>query len=544
MASLAPISGTLDQRKAKHLLRRASYNLEKASIESFVGKTISEAITVLTTAQAYLWTEPYDPLPTSNPDGYWLSSSAHPNTFTGQGRKRKVIASWWWFNGIKQSTLKHKLTFFLHTSFTVSKDSGSGTSTHFYDHLRLLEHYAYGNIKTLAKKITFDNSMLNYLDNTSNNANNPNENYAREFLELFTILKGPQIANGDYTNYTEVDVQQAAKVFSGIKTMADRSIIDPDTNLPKGRIAIGQHDSNDKTFSHAFNNQIISGGNTEQTIVDELDEFVEMIFAQDATAKSFCRKLYRFFIKNEITQEIETDIITPLATELKNNNYELLPTVKSLLSSEHFFDMDDSDSTDEIFGSQVKSPLQLVSEMSSHFDLNIPDPTTQSFDFFRFFSFVHDHFLLSSGMHLFSPDSVAGYPAHYQEPDYDRHWFSSNTVLGRYKLIESLITGRNKIGNNSLIRAQLDIVLYINDHMANPSDANALITELSELLYPESIDQERKDYFAENLLEGFPAYYWTDAWVNYTSTMDDMVVRSRLDALITAMMNAAEFQLI
>ena len=56
--------------------------------------------------------------------------------------------------------------------------------------------------------------MLNYLDNTQNNANNPNENYAREFLELFTITKGEQVGEGDYTNYTELDVQQAARVNS------------------------------------------------------------------------------------------------------------------------------------------------------------------------------------------------------------------------------------------------------------------------------------------------------------------------------------------
>ena len=54
--------------------------------------------------------------------------------------------------------------------------------------------------------------MLRYLDNTENNATNPNENYAREFLELFTILKGAQISEGNYTNYTEIDIQQAAKV--------------------------------------------------------------------------------------------------------------------------------------------------------------------------------------------------------------------------------------------------------------------------------------------------------------------------------------------
>ena len=77
--------------------------------------------------------------------------------------------------------------------------------------------------------------MLDYLDNTQNNKNNPNENYAREYLELFTILKGEQIGEGNYTNYTEIDIQQAAKVFSGFKKKYDRNgSIDSDTNLPMG----------------------------------------------------------------------------------------------------------------------------------------------------------------------------------------------------------------------------------------------------------------------------------------------------------------------
>ena len=120
--------------------------------------------------------------------------------------------------------------------------------------------------------------MLNYLDNTQNNANNPNENYAREFLELFTITKGQQIAVGDYTTYTETDVQQAAKVFTGFKTKLDRTIIDPDTNIPMGRLSVNNHDQNDKTFSHAFNNYVLTGGTNESTIFQELHEFVDMIF--------------------------------------------------------------------------------------------------------------------------------------------------------------------------------------------------------------------------------------------------------------------------
>ena len=543
MASLSPISGVLGLRKAKHLLRRASFAYHKDTVNTFANLNINDALNNLSSVETNAWEEPYDPLPTDNPDAFWLSSSELPNTFNGQGRKRRIVASWWWYNALNQNNLKYKLAFFLHTSFTVSKDDGSGTSTHFYDHIRLLDFYAYGNLKTLAKKITFDNSMLLYLDNTTNNANNPNENYAREFLELFTILKGPQVADGDYTNYTELDIQEAAKVFSGIKIQYDRSIIDPDTNLPKGRISINNHNSSNKTFSHAFNNQTITGGNSQETIIDELDAFVEMIFEKEATAKSFCRKLYRYFVKSEISEEIENDIIVPLAAELINNDYELLPTVKRLLSSEHFFGNDIALETDKIIGSIVKSPLQMVSEISTCFELEFANPSTNNIDFYQFFNFVHNYFLASSGLILFSPDSVAGYPAHYQEPDYDRHWFSSNTVLGRYKLIESFVSGRNKIGNNGLIYAQLDFVNYVRNHSTNPSDAISLITELTDLLYPESIDSDRKNYFTENLLEGFPSYYWTNAWSEYLSSNDDSVVKARLEALFSALINATEFQL-
>ena len=155
MASLSPLSEILNFRKAKHLLRRASYSLDKDSINALVGLPIEEAINLFSNTDSNTWNEPYDPLPLDSPDGNWLSSTELPNTFNNQGRKRRIISSWWWYNALNQRTLKHKLTFFLHTSFTVSKDGGTGTSTHFYDHLQLLDFYAYGNIKTLTKKITF-----------------------------------------------------------------------------------------------------------------------------------------------------------------------------------------------------------------------------------------------------------------------------------------------------------------------------------------------------------------------------------------------------
>ncbi len=562
MASLTPLTEVLGYRRAKHLLRRASFTYTKDQIDIFASKTPLEAVNLLFSSTTnFLEYGPYDPRDTDN--GFWTALSIPYANISGDVRKRTQVCGWWWYNAIKETSLKHKLTFFLHTCFTVGKDSNSGKSTHFYDHLCLLEYYSYGNIKELAKKITLDNSMLIYLDNTSNNANNPNENYAREFLELFTILKGPQIGDGNYTNYTEIDVQNAAKVFSGYKRNLERSlIIDPETNIPTGYLNIAKHDASDKEFSSAFN-QTITGGVDEAGALQELDDFVEMVFGQQATSISYCRKLYRFFVKSEISSEVENDIITPLAQLMVAENYEMIPVITKLLTSQHFYDKDDSDDTDNIIGAIVKSPLQLFSEVVTLFNLEMPEPPNPTnpnnpFDnpgdpianpdgadqfYVTFFQrFVHNSFLNGAGFDFFNPDSVAGYPAMYQEPDYDRHWFRSNTLIARYKMIESLIAGKNTITSGTIF-ATLDTISFVENNISDPSDSILLVIELSDLLYPESISTERVNYFVNSLIDGYNEYYWTSEWGKYENTGDTSVIKTRLDDLVISMINAAEFQL-
>ena len=407
--------------------------------------------------------------------------------------------------------------------------------------------------------------MLYYLDNHANNKNNPNENYSREFLELFTICKGPQIGEGDYTNYTEHDVVMAAKVFSGIKLKALRDTIDPDTGIPMGYINVGQHNTGNKTFSHAFGNTTISGGNNVNGIHQELEDFVDMIFNQLETAKAYCRKLYRFYVQREWGQDVEDDIITPLANQLMSDNgngsYNLLDAVTTLLSSKHFYDEDDSDNSNNIIGSKIKSPLQLLSETLTIFDFTIlnPDPNDIATytNFFKFWhNFCHKSVLPGGGLNIFGPDTVAGYPADYQAPMFDRAWFTSNNIIARYNLMGSLLQGKNLIagpqmnnnGNTYYINlfSNLDIVEYIKQNISIPSDQYVIVTELSELMYCESIDNSRKDYFMEFLVPaGFPIYYWSDVWNSYLSGDEDdaLVVKNRLEQLVTKMVNAAEFQL-
>ncbi len=544
MPSLVAYSSPLGKRKAKHLLRRACFNFTPEKIDEFAAYTPEEALAIMGVRSTAKLSEPIDPRGADWDEKHFTSSTRID--FGAQTAKRSYVAGWWWYNAFNEVSLEYKLTLFLHTCFTTSKDGGTGTSSHFYDHLKLLQLYAFQDLKTLANKITIDNAMLMYLDNNTNNRWNPNENYAREFLELFTILKGEQIAVGDYTNYTEYDVQMAAQVLTGFKNQNDRTIVDADTGLPTGYIKENHHVPDDKTFSHAFGSTVITGRNTPSGILDEHEDFVNMIFAQDATAVSYVRKLYRFFVKSEWDAEVETDIIEPLAADLRSNGYQLLPVLTKLLASEHFYDLDDGDATDNKIGAIIKHPMQLFTEIASAFKVEIVDASLEAnweeYYLYFFRNFAHNSCFTGSGFVMFSPDSVAGYPADYQKPEYDRQWFTSATIVSRYKYMESFIAGRNLIAGWGRFVSTVDSVKYVESTISDPYDATTVVREISEYLYPEAIDADRIEYFKGFLTSGIGDVYWTGAWGDYVGG-DDTTARTRLDELLIAMVNAAEFQI-
>jgi uncharacterized protein (DUF1800 family) len=608
MALLNEHNQPLDKRLTKHLLRRACFQYSKAQLDAMTGKTPAEILTLLNISKSYAWNWPNDPVTNGsgvNPscankqDGYWLNDANWQNNSyqCRQGPKRAMVAGWWWYNAIKQNTLVDKLTWFLFTTFTTAKDDGAGKAGHFFDYINLLQFYADKSVKDLARKITFDNAMLYYLDNGDNNKDSPNENYAREFLELFTIGKGPQVADGDYTNYTEHDVVEAAKVFSGIKLKNNRDTYDNDTSktphypngIPKGYINVSKHHTGNKTFSYAFNNHTISGGNNTNSINTELDDFVDMVFDQLETAKNYVRKMYRMYVRSEWGQDVEDDIITPLGQQLKTNGYNLLDVLQTLLKSKHFFDLDDSDSTNENIGGIIKSPLQFLNELVSILDVTIPNPETpqvaegtnqtnaksnENYRFYMFWwNFCHNTFFSFGGMNIFSPASVAGYPADYQPPAFDKAWFNSNNIIARYNTILSFIggtynsdnygNGQNRIQGiqttNSgyqyyaRIWTHFDATNFIESTISDPYNADKIVRELSELFYTENIDANRIAYFVKFLIQdNEPNYVWYDAWEAYKttsgSTQEDaaIFIKNRLsgqDGLLPKMINAAEFQL-
>lgn len=547
MASLNQNTNVLGVKNARHLLRRASFVYTKSLVNQYSVLTPNQALNLLLTTSPLSVQFPYDPLPTTAPDGFWTESTALPASFTGQARKGAIVSGWWWYNAINSPNLKYKMSHFLSTCFTVEM-SGSGTPTEFYDYIRLLLFYSYGNYKTLAKKMTLNNSMLTYLNNTTNSKTAPNENYAREFLELFTIGKGPQIGAGNYTNYTEADIVQAARVLTGFRRVAARNVIDSDTLLPKGYNLFSQHHTSSKTFSSAFNNTVIAPATTDVGMDTELNDFVNMVFNQQATAKNICRKLYIYFVKGTISAEVETDIITPLAQDFYNNGYEIAPIIRKLLESQHFYDLDDSDATNETIGGIIKSPLQQISEVCTYLQATISNPNTSPYDFYyKFWSlFAYNSFLTGANMILFDPENVAGHPAYYQAPAFDKSWISASTLIARYRLGESLLDGYNRISGNATIITKINIsdVIRNSNIISVSSDPYILTSELCNALFAQNPDADRVNYFMNSfLLQGLANFYWTNAWDSYIATNNNSVVESRLKLLVTNILRAPESQI-
>ena len=552
MASLNPLQGVLGHRKAAHLLRRTTFRFTKPKVDQLSVLTIDQALDNLLQTYPLKQAQPLytdfqnnPPLATNyawiNPPGTALPSGVQ------DFMTRRFVVAWWLDEAQNDPGISHKMAFFFH-QFNITTLNTSSTNS-FFDYLALMRWGGLGNFKKLATKIVMDNVMLRYLDNTTNNKNNPNENFAREFLELFTIGKGPQVAPGDYTNYTEDDIVQAARVFTGFKTRIQRDQIDPETNLPRGTVQFAQHDTGAKTFSPRFQNTTIAGATNAAGMLTELDAFVTMVFNQPETAKNLCRRLYHYFVSPNITAEIENDIIGPLSQVLRNNNFEMKPTLRALLSSQHFFDADDSDNKDEILGALIKSPLELALQSITFFGMPIPDPLTQQQQFYRTFygAAVQDRMMSPQNLPLFQAADVAGYPAYYQEPDFSRQWFTSLTIVGRYKMPEMLLSGRQVLGANpnGQIGSRINSPVWVRDSgvVSNPADPAVLVSDILKYLLPEEVDADRFNYFLNKVfLDGLPAQDWTYEWEAYINTNVDTEVRLALDRFLRLVLSSPEYQ--
>lgn len=544
MPSLTKKTDTLGYSNAYHLLRRTTYNITKARIMDFATKTPEEALNIL-----FTFTNPVPPGPLNINKETVVPTFANPTVTDtlNSSSTENFDTMWWLYQAMKDTSAQYRITCFLHVLFITDDDSAFWIN---YDYKELLRFHASGSLKDLAIRMTLNPRMLAYLNNNLNTKTSPDQNYAREFLELFTILKGPQIGPGNYTNYTETDVQQAARVLTGFTytgAVFDRfarlNNIDPITKIPKGSINVAKHDTGNKTFSSAFGNTVITGGSTEADIQAEFESFVTMVFNQDETAKAYCRRMYRFFVGRNITSEIETDIIVPLAAMLKSNGYMILPVLRELLTSKHFYDEEDGVHGDQTIGSLIKSPIELFFHVYSLLDLQTPLYADNPLSLYHFFVNTHN-FFINCGMPLFKPQSVNGFAGYSSSPNYDKNWVTTSSLRIRYiYAIDQIIGGLTIDG----VLYKLDLPAFVKNnptYFPAPSNADTVVTNFLELLHIEVATGARYTDFRTIFLGGLSTTSWANAWNTYATTGNTDSVKTPLNNLVRALIKSPEFQIL
>lgn len=526
MAGLEAYTGEFGTEQAGHLLRRCIFGTSRTEVKEAVERGLQETIQLLFAEQDKP-TPPINSQYGDDPDvaigETWVTA---PLSSGVNGYRRVALQRWWMGLMLNQSiSLREKMTLFWHNHFAIEATTvGEAKSGYYY--LDLLRTHALGNFKTLAEQITISPAMLRYLNGNQNVRSAPNENYARELFELFTIGKGPLVGDGDYTYYTEADVVEAAKVLTGWR---DRLV--SDTGIPTSYFTTNRHTLGNKQFSHRFDNQTI-----EENGENEYKDLINMIFGKRQVARYISEKLYRWFVYYVIDETAHANVIEPMADILIANEFEVAPVLEALLKSAHFFDSIN-------YGVMIKNPIDFLGGVVKNFDLDFPalegDDLFINYKFWAIFVGVAEQLQ----MNIMNPPSVAGWIAYHQSPQYYQSWITSVTFPQRIEVTQTLLrTGIARNGFRLIIRP-LPFVSQI--ELAD--DPNELINELARTLFPKGLTDEQHVYLKEVLIPGLPDYEWTIEYNEYLGSPDNEAlatgVYNKLHNLLETMMSLAEYQL-
>ncbi len=299
------------------------------------------------------------------------------------------LKAWWLLRMlVAECPLREKLALMWHNHFATSNEKVGNLAA-----MRLQNESFYslgaGKFGTLLNAVARSPAMLVWLDAPSNRKGRPNENLAREIMELFCLGEG---------NYSEQDIRELARCFTGWEVKRE-----------KFRFNRYQHDTGTKT------------------ILGETGEFggeegVAIVAKQPAAPLFIAMKLVKFFVMEE--PEPTTELLAPLAQELRDNDLQVAPVVRRILSSNLFF-------SKIAIGRKVRSPVELAVGF-----LRALEGSTSSYELAKN--------VKTLGQGLLYPPSVKGW-------DGGRTWINSSTLLGRSNLIRGLLdSDKTRFGRESL----------------------------------------------------------------------------------------------
>lgn len=453
VAGLEPFVPTADhpwdERRVAHLLRRTGFGASLDQIDNFLNMTPAEAVDTLVD-EALVAPIPEAPDWASIPPPPFDAPQEEKDIFYAGNQANRLAYRAAWIEEMRLKGLREKMALFWSDHF-VTQVGGYGLASYTVQYLTTLRTYALGNFKTFTYDIGLLPAMLLYLNGQQNHKSGPNENYARELCELFTM--GITDDNGD-PNYTQAEITELARALTGWRV--DRS------NLTS-YFEPNRFDTGEKTFFG-------------RTGAFGYDEVIDIVFEERATAiaSRICRKLYQYFVYDTPDEAV----VAEMASVFLASDYEVAPVLRALFKSAHFFD-------DSVLGARIKNPMEYLLALINEVGIDVPEED----GYVTLFRYGNQ---LSQA--LFDPPNVAGWPGHHA-------WLSTGTLPLRWSYGANLINGAG-------VFEVLD-PLPMAGKMSAPNDPYALARDIAEYVLPQPLGDEDYDVLAEVLLAGTPDYEWS-----------------------------------
>jgi uncharacterized protein (DUF1800 family) len=419
-----------DARRAGHLYRRAAFGATAAELDQAVkdgpGKTIAALLK-------------------GGPDQEDYDAVSRQMARSIADSNNGVQLRAWWLHRMLYSPhpLQDKLTLFWHNHFATS-NAKVQNARYMLGQYELMRKYALGNFADMLRDMSKDPAMLVWLDGRDSKKGNPNENYGRELMELFSLGIG---------NYTEKDVREAARSFTGWEIRDDKAVFNAD-----------QHDDGEKTVL----------GQTGKWTGDDV---VRICLDQKSAPGFIARKLYRFLVSEDPAPADE--LIDPLAEQFRKSGYDFGGLLKTVLSSNLFF-------SDHAYRKRIKPPvdfaLGIVRGLEGHVGTSNLVPVLEQL-----------------GQNVFNPPSVKGW-------DGGQTWLNGQTLLYRQNLALALTSTEDpRFGSRT------DPAALVRKHNKKADDETLdfLLTLFLQNDAPQDSRERLRDYQRQAQKQKVPVY-WTE----------------------------------
>lgn len=368
-----------DLRQVAHLHRRAGFGPTWAELQRDLNAGPAKSVDRLLAP------------PAESAEEQEVLASLRQGVLTSHGAEVERLKAYWLYRILfHPDVLREKMTLFWHNHFATSNAKVKSVPFMLQQN-ELLRRHALGDFAELLSAMISDPAMLVWLDDGGSRKEKPNENFAREFLELFTLGIG---------HYTEKDIREAARAFTGWVPLPRERFDSP----PSYRFDPMRFDSGVKTF-------------LGQTGPWKAEDIVRITLQQPACARFLCRKLYRFFVADN--EEPTAELMEMLADEFRSHRYSIRHLVGIILRSSHFYSR-------EVYRKLVKSPVEFTAGLARVLELprarvNLP---------------ALSQACKEQGQDLFYPPSVKGWGT-------GRAWITSATLLARTNWVADIVWGND-----------------------------------------------------------------------------------------------------